>query len=184
MERFCRDLPSSRLEGWVDRRAVLLGSGIVVERGARILAGAVLEAPVYVGAGAEIGPGAYLRRGTYVGAQSVVGASSGVEGSVLLPGARVGNLSFVGESVLGCGVELGVGTVISSSRLHWRGERLGSGERAVGEGFGAILGDRVGTGGGVVIEAGTVIGRESRIGPGVVVRRGIYPARTHLAPPA
>jgi len=173
-------LPSSALDGWIDRRAVLLGDRIVVEKGARVGAGAILEGPIRVGPDCEIRPGAYLRGGCWLGAGCVVGASTEVKRAIFFDGARAPHLAYVGDSILGREVNLGAGTILSNFR-HDGGEiviphgddRLRTGRRKLG----ALLGDGVATGCNSVLNPGTIVGAGSRLYTGVQLRSGVYPAR-------
>ena len=93
-------------------------------------------------------------------------------------------MNYVGDSVLGRKVNLGAGTVLSNFRHDGKeirlrlpgGGTLGTGRRK----FGAVLGDRVLTGCNSVLHPGCVVGRETQIYPGVMLRNGIYPARRLL----
>lgn len=172
-------LPSSAIEGRLDPGAHILGDRIVVSAGARVHAGAVLEGPVFVGADVQVLPGSYIRGGVWLGAGARVGASTEVKRAIFLPGARAPHLNYVGDSVLGAGVNLGAGTILANFRhdgadieIPVAGGRLETGRRKLG----AVLGDGVKTGCNAVLHPGVVVGRESRIYPGVQLRSGVYPA--------
>ncbi|HEX6202765.1 MAG TPA: UDP-N-acetylglucosamine diphosphorylase, partial [Thermoanaerobaculia bacterium] len=109
----------------------------------------------------------------------VVGASTEVKRAILLPGAHAPHLNYVGDSILGAGVNLGAGTILSNFRhdggeIHLRTEagRVPTGRRKLG----AILGDRVLTGCNAVLHPGVVVGRNTQIYPGVQLRNGVYAA--------
>lgn len=172
-------LPSSRFDGALDRRTVLLGDRIVIEKGARVGAGAILEGPLYVGPDCEIRPGAYLRGGCWLEARCVVGASTEVKRALFLAGAKAPHLAYVGDSILGREVNLGAGTVLSNFRhdggeiaIRHGDEQLATGRRKLG----AILGDGVATGCNSVLNPGTIVGAGTRIYTGVQLRSGVYPA--------
>lgn len=163
----------------------LIGDRIAIGKGTRIGPGAVIQGPVWIGEEVEIRPGAFLRGGCWIGDRAVVGAGTEIKRGVLFPGARAPHLNYVGDSILGAGVNLGAGTVLSNFR-HDAGQvlipvgddpsgvrrRLETGRRKLG----AVLGDRVLTGCNCVLNPGTVVGRETQIYPGAVLRPGIYPA--------
>jgi NDP-sugar pyrophosphorylase family protein len=141
----------------------------------------VLEGPLYVGRDVEIRPGAYVRGGVWIGDGCIVGASSEIKRAILLPGARAPHLNYVGDSILGAGVNLGAGTILSNFRHDGREVRLGAGSGAIASGrrkLGAVLGDGVLTGCNCVLHPGVVVGRETHLYPGVQLRAGIYPERT------
>jgi NDP-sugar pyrophosphorylase family protein len=158
----------------------LLGDCIAIGAGTRILPGAVIAGPVWIGRDVEIRPGSYIRGGCWIGDGCVVGASTEVKRGILFPGAHAPHLNYVGDSVLGRGVNLGAGTVLSNFRHDGKeisvaavgGAKLATGRRK----FGAVLGDRVLTGCNSVLHPGCVVGRETQIYPGVMLRNGVYPA--------
>ncbi len=179
LEAALGELPSSRLDGRVDRRAHLIGDRIVIEKGARIGPGATLEGPLWIGADCEIRAGAYLRGGCWLEAGAIVGASTEVKRAIFLADARAPHLNYVGDSLLGAHVNLGAGTVLSNFR-HDGGEIvIPAGERRLATGrrkLGAILGDGVATGCNSVLNPGTIVGAGTQIYTGVQLRSGVYPA--------
>jgi NDP-sugar pyrophosphorylase family protein len=175
-------LPSQSIAIQMPPDVHLLGDRIAIGKGTRIGPGAVIEGPVWIGEDVEIRAGAYLRGGVWLGDGAIVGASTEVKRAIFLPGARAPHLNYVGDSILGAGVNLGAGTVLSNFR-HDGGEIVipdGSGGRlATGlRKLGAILGDGVLTGCNAVLHPGVVVGRETQVYPGVQLRAGIYPARS------
>ncbi len=174
-------LPSAAIEIQLSPDIHLIGDRIAIGRGTRILPGAVIEGPVRIGRDCEIRPGAYLRGGCWLGDGCVVGASSELKRAILLDSAKAPHLNYVGDSILGAGVNLGAGTILSNFRHDGReiaipgpDGRLPTGRRKLG----AVLGDGVLTGCNAVLHPGTVVGRETQIYPGVQLRAGIYPARS------
>jgi len=176
-------LPSAAIEVRLLPEVHLAGDRIAIGRGTRIHPGVVLEGPLYIGRDVEIRPGAYVRGGAWIGDGCVVGASTEIKRAILLPGAKAPHLNYVGDSVLGAGVNLGAGTILSNFR-HDGGEvRIGTRAGAPRSGrrkLGAVLGDGVLTGCNCVLHPGVVVGRETRIYPGVQLRSGIYPERSMI----
>jgi len=195
-------LPSSDIAVRLLPEVHLAGDRIVIGRGARIHPGVVLEGPLYIGADVEIRPGVYIRGGVWIGDGCVVGASTEIKRAILLPGAKAPHLNYVGDSILGAGVNLGAGTILSNFRHDGREVRIGSAgatpsaagamtaagatapasaAAAIPSGrrkLGAVLGDGVLTGCNCVLHPGVVVGRETHLYPGVQLRSGIYPARS------
>jgi bifunctional UDP-N-acetylglucosamine pyrophosphorylase/glucosamine-1-phosphate N-acetyltransferase len=176
-------LPSERIEARPSPDAHLIGDRIVIERGARLMPGAVVEGPVFIGRDALVRPGAYVRGGVWIGAGCVVGASTEIKRAILLPGANAPHLNYVGDSVLGRRVNLGAGTIWSNFRHDGGGVRIPRGPAAGGppidtgrRKLSAVLGDRVLTGCNCVLNPGVVVGRGTRIYPGAALRAGVYPA--------
>jgi UDP-N-acetylglucosamine diphosphorylase/glucosamine-1-phosphate N-acetyltransferase len=167
----------SRIEGEVSERAELRGSVQVCE-GSVVGPGSVVIGPTIIGENTEVGPNAYIRPSTYVGSGCKVGNAVEVKNSIIMNGTKVPHLSYVGDSVIGERCNLGAGTKIANLRLDERevsviidGRRAGSGRRKLG----AIIGDDVKTGINATIDVGTIIGEDSFIGMGAVVRGTISP---------
>ncbi|HEX5761437.1 MAG TPA: hypothetical protein VF121_19805 [Thermoanaerobaculia bacterium] len=159
----------------------LAGNKIVVCRGVRLHPGAVIEGPVWIGPGAEVRPGAYIRGGVWIGEGCVVGANVEVKRAIFLPHAKAPHLNYVGDSVLGAGVNLGAGTILSNFRHDGGKIRIPTAAGPLPTGrrkLGAILGDGVLTGCNCVLHPGCVVGRGTQIYPGVQLRPGIYPERS------
>jgi bifunctional N-acetylglucosamine-1-phosphate-uridyltransferase/glucosamine-1-phosphate-acetyltransferase GlmU-like protein len=178
-------LPSAAIAVRLLPEVHLSGDRIAIGRGARIHPGVVLEGPLFVGEDVEIRPGAYVRGGAWIGDGCVVGASTELKRAILLPGARAPHLNYVGDSILGAGVNLGAGTILSNFRHDGREVHIGSAgaadRAAIPSGrrkLGAVLGDGVLTGCNCVLHPGVVVGRETQLYPGVQLRSGVYPERS------
>jgi bifunctional UDP-N-acetylglucosamine pyrophosphorylase/glucosamine-1-phosphate N-acetyltransferase len=161
-----------RVDGDVSADAHLDGR-VVVEAGARVDPGVVIEGPALVRSGARVGPNAYLRGATLVGPDARVGHAVEVKNSVLMAGASAGHLAYVGDSVLGAGVNLGAGTTVANLRHDGatvettvRGDRVDTGRRK----FGAVLGDGAKTGVGTTLDPGATLAAGAWTVPGERVR--------------
>lgn len=174
-------LPGERIEGRVAPGAQLIGERIVIGKGSRIGHGAVIEGPIRIGEDVEIRPGAYLRGGSWLGDGAVVGANTEVKRAIFLPRAHAPHLNYVGDSILGRGVNLGAGTILSNFRHDGREIQIAgpAGPLATGRRkLGAVLGDGVATGCNSVLHPGCVVGTGTHLYPGVQLRSGIYPAHS------
>lgn len=155
-------------EGSVHETAQLRGH-VVVREGARIDSGVVIEGPAYVGPDATVGPNAYVRGTTALGRDATVGHSVEIKNSLLMDGATVGHLSYVGDSVLGRNVNFGAGTTVANLRhdgepveTRIKGERVSTGRRK----FGVVCGDGVKTGIQTSLNAGVQLPPEATTLPG------------------
>jgi bifunctional UDP-N-acetylglucosamine pyrophosphorylase/glucosamine-1-phosphate N-acetyltransferase len=164
---------SRRIDGTVHEDAVLDGR-VVVEAGATVRSGVVVDGPALIRRGATVGPNAYVRGATVVGEGAKVGHAVEVKNSVLMAGATVGHLSYVGDSVLGRDVNFGAGTTVANLRhdgedvkLTVKGERVSTGRRKLG----VVVGDGVKTGIDAALNAGVVLSEGARVGPGETVTR-------------
>ena len=150
--------------------AVYVGPGTIIK------AGAVIEGPVYIGNHSEIGPNCYLRPGTAIGNVCKVGQASEIKNSILMNGAKAPHQNYVGDSILGEGVNLGCGTNTANlrhdegnHRSAIRGELVDTGRRKLG----AIIGDHVHTGINTAIYPGRKLWPHTATRPGQVVTQDI-----------
>jgi bifunctional UDP-N-acetylglucosamine pyrophosphorylase/glucosamine-1-phosphate N-acetyltransferase len=162
-----------RIDGDVHPDADLRGA-VVVEDGATVDAGVVIEGPALVRADAAVGPNAYVRGATLLDEGATVGHAVEVKNSVLMAGATVGHLSYVGDSVLGRDVNFGAGTTVANLRhdgadviVRVNGEPTSTGLRK----FGVVCGDGAKTGIDAALNAGVVLGTDARTEPGETVTR-------------
>jgi len=170
---------SHSVKGKVENGATLVGPVIVAES-ARIRSGTYIEGPAFVGEGSDIGPNCFIRPYTSIGNEVRVGNACEIKESIIMDGAHVGHLSYVGDSVLGEGCNLGAGTITGNYRLDASSIKMMVKDEVVDSGrrkLGAILGDNVKTGIGALLMPGVKIGCNSLIGPGTVIYRDV-PADT------
>ncbi|NSC21255.1 hypothetical protein FM076_08550 [Streptomyces albus subsp. chlorinus] len=147
---------------------------VIVQKGARIEAGARVVGPVLVCSGSVICAGALVRDHTIVGPDCAVGFGAEITRSFLAGGCSMKHPSFVGDSVLGWGVNLGAFATTTGLRcdggpvtepatkpieVTLDGRRINTGQTK----FGAMIGD------GVALPAGTVLAPGTLIGPGTVI---------------
>ena len=141
--------------------------GVFIHPSAVIGEFVTIEGPCYVGAGAEIRHSAYLRKGSWICQGAVVGHSSEIKNSILLPESKAPHFNYVGDSILGVGVNLGAGAKLSNVRNDSREIRIVLEDGGVIDTglkkLGAIIGDGSQIGCNVVTNPGTIIK------PGVMV---------------
>lgn len=164
-----------RVKGGVEQGCVLRGP-IWLEENASIKSGSYIEGPAYIGAGSRIGPNARIRPSTSIGENVVVGTSCEVKNSIIMNGTMVPHLSYVGDSIICEGCNLGAGTTTANIRfdkepiqMRIKGRIQNSGRKKIG----AIIGDQVQTGINVSIMPGVRIGSNSWVGPGTLVANDI-----------
>ncbi len=165
------------MEGEVEEGATLRGP-VRVAPDAEVKAGSYVEGPVLLDEGSRVGPNSYIRPATYLGPGARVGSACEVKNSLIMGGTHVPHQNYVGDSILGEACNLGAGTKVANLRLDEapiavmvKGRRVNTGLRKLG----AIVGDRVKTGINVSIDVGTVIGEDTAVGPGAVVRGTVAP---------
>ncbi|MBI2863912.1 MAG: glucose-1-phosphate thymidylyltransferase [Chloroflexi bacterium] len=155
---------------YVQGEDIFIGEGTIVEPGAMI------KGPALIGARAEIRQGAYIRGNVIVGNGGVVGHTTEVKNSILFDEAKAAHFAYVGDSVLGNGVNLGAGTKLANLKMVETnvevvvaGKRYDTGLKK----FGAILGDHAETGCNSVTMPGTLLSPRCLVYPNVTAR-GYY----------
>ena len=170
---------SSRVMGDIALGARLLSADVVVEEGAVVEDYAVIQGPAYLCSGVVVRSGAYLRAGVWLEHGALVGPSSEVKSSLFLPGAKAAHQAYVGDGILGSGVNLGAGTKAANLRFDGACVRVSHGSEVYDtelRKMGAVFGDGSGSGCNAVSNPGTIILPGSKVLPcqsvsGVVGRR-------------
>ena len=133
---------------------VVFGPGVVVEGGADIRAFSHLEG-CRVEAGAVIGPYARLRPGTVVEPHAHVGNFVELKATRLCAGAKANHLSYLGDSWIGPGTNIGAGTITCNyDGVNKHRTTIGAG---VFVGSAAVLVAPVRLGDGAFVAAGSVV---------------------------
>jgi len=141
-------------------------AGVWVAESATVHEDATLRPPVAIGADCAVGPGSVIGPEVAVGENTTVGANVTVEGAVIDPDSRLGHGSTILDAVFGQGVHLDADVTIAGGPADVRVDQSVFEDQRLG----AVLGDRVGVGGGVTFEPGSLVGSAARIGDGAVVR--------------
>ncbi len=142
-------------------RDVALGAGTVVEAYSHLV-------DAQVGAGCRIGPYARLRPGASLAEDVHVGNFVEIKASTLGKGSKANHLSYIGDAVVGAGVNYGAGTITANYD--------GANKHATVIGDGASIGSNcvlvapVAVGAGGTIGAGSVIAQDAPAGKLTVAR--------------
>lgn len=174
-EQYLGGLTDSAVEGDVHPLAVIEGM-VRIGEGTRILPGVFIEGNVVIGKNCRIGPNCHLRGNTSIGDRCHVGNAVEIKNSILLSKTNVGHLSYVGDSILGEGVNFGAGTVTSNFRHDGANHRTMVNGSLVDTGrskFGTIVGDGVHTGIHTAIYPGRKLFPGTSTRPGAVVDRDL-----------
>ncbi|MBD0710772.1 hypothetical protein BU197_21055 [Streptomyces sp. CBMA291] len=159
---------------------------VIVAAGAVIAEGAHVTGPVLVCSGAVIEAGARVRDNTVIGPDCRIGFGAEVTRSLLAGGVFMKHTSFVGDSVLGLGVNIGAFASTTGLRVtsgpvaepatvevcaYLDGHRVPTGQTK----FGAVVGDGVIIPAGTILQPATLIGSHTLLYPKSQVG-GFYPA--------
>lgn len=157
------------------RRGVFLHNEkeISIGRGCIIEEGAYLEGPCIIGDGTEIRHAAYIRKGSVIGNECIIGHATEVNRSLIFDGAKLPHFNYVGDSVLGEGVNLGAGAKCANLRLDekeieivFEGRRIFTGRKKLG----ALIGHGSAVGCNAVLNPGTILLPGAKVLPCVAVK--------------
>lgn len=144
--------------------------GVAVHLTSTIEDGAVIKGPAIIGPDCFIAAGAYVRGGCWLEANCILGPGAELKSSFVFRGSKLAHFNFVGDSLLGCGVNLEAGSIIANYRneqaspaisFHHNGKWLETGA----EKFGALVGDHTRIGANAVVAPGAILA------PATIVKR-------------
>jgi NDP-sugar pyrophosphorylase family protein len=146
---------------------------IAVHRSATVEAGAVVKAPVIIGPRCFVAANAYLRGGVFLDEDCIIGPGAELKTSFMFQGSKLAHLNFVGDSILGAGVNVEAGAMIANYRneMDDKAIRFRFGDIVIDTGidkFGALVGD------------GSRIGANAVVAPGALLRPGTKVPRLSL----
>jgi UDP-N-acetylglucosamine diphosphorylase / glucose-1-phosphate thymidylyltransferase / UDP-N-acetylgalactosamine diphosphorylase / glucosamine-1-phosphate N-acetyltransferase / galactosamine-1-phosphate N-acetyltransferase len=170
-------MESGEILGTVEAGATLKGS-VSVGKNTLIKSGAYIEGPVVIGENCIIGPNCYIRQYTSIGNNCRIGNAVEIKNSVIMDDCNICHLSYVGDSVLGQGCNLGAGTITANHRHNDKVIRSRIKNKLVDSGrtkFGAILSDGVQTGVHTSIYPGRKLWPGVMTRPGAVVDKDLMP---------
>lgn len=133
---------------------LLIGKGTVIKSGTRI------EGPVYIGRHGRVGRDCFIRKFSSIGEGVEIGEGATIDNSIIGDKTKIGAGCFIADSVVGDSCELGAGTTTLNFNKNGRTvETLIKGKLVDTKKakFGAIIGDKVRAGAGVVVYPGKKI---------------------------
>lgn len=168
-----------RLEGAsvVCAGAFLMDDAIEIGEGALVEPAAFVRGPAVIGARTEVRQAAYLRGEVLAGAGCVIGHATEAKNAIFLDGAKAGHFAYVGDSILGFGVNLGAGTKLANLKIIEGNVVVKTEEGPVDTGrrkLGAILGDGTETGCNSVTSPGALLAPKSLVYPNATVPPGAH----------
>jgi UDP-N-acetylglucosamine diphosphorylase/glucosamine-1-phosphate N-acetyltransferase len=157
-------LMKPKISGELEEGARVRGP-VEIGEGSIIRSGCYITGPVSIGRNCDIGPNVTILPATSVGESARIGSSSELRNTIVMNGTRIGSGNIFSDSILGAScnlrdqiiTETGTAVVDIEDELY-KAE------------FGAILADNVVVGSRVLMNAGTVVGTDSRIGAASSIR--------------
>lgn len=181
IEGYLKKLPMGKIEGEVSPLAFLFNpEQISIGKGSIVEAGAYIQGPCFIGENNLIRHGAYIRGGVITSKECIIGHGTEVKNSIFFKGAKAPHFNYVGDSILGEGVNLGAGVKLANFRLDggeisffWKSEKVFTGLKK----FGAILGSGVQLGCNSVTNPGTMIAPHLTYGACSVLSGPLFPEK-------
>lgn len=178
IEIYLQSIQLGKIEGVVDKRAYLVNPELIsIGKGSVVEAGAYIKGPCLIGNHCQIRQGAYIRGHLITEDKCVIGHATEVKNAIFFYGAQAGHFAYVGDSILGRHVNLGAGTKCANLRFDNQEVTIFLGNKKESTGLrklGAIIGDHAQTGCNSVTNPGTLMGKNSALGP-CATTRGFVP---------
>jgi len=136
---------------------------IAVHTSAQIENSASIKGPALIGPNCFVASTALIRGGCWLERDVIIGPAAELKTSFVFAGAKLAHLNFVGDSVLGAGVNVEAGAIIANYRNERDDKRIrirgGDGEfiETGVEKFGALVGDDARLGANSVVSPGALL---------------------------
>ncbi|MBI4600349.1 MAG: bifunctional N-acetylglucosamine-1-phosphate uridyltransferase/glucosamine-1-phosphate acetyltransferase [Planctomycetes bacterium] len=150
-----------------DPGSTYIEKGVRIGAGTRILPFTVIQRGVEIGAGCEVGPFTHLRPGTRLADGVSVGNFVEVKASRIGRKTKVRHLSYVGDGIVGEGVNIGAGTIFANYDGKTKSTTVVKDGAFIGSG--TVLVAPVTVGARAVTGAGSVVLKNRDVGDGEVV---------------
>ena len=146
----------------VDPETTYIDATVDIAPGARVLPCTMIEGRSRIGAGCEAGPFAHLRDGTVLEPGAEIGNFTETKQTTVGAGSKAKHLTYLGDTVIGAGTNIGAGTITANyDGKHKHRTTIGDGA-FIGSGTVIVAPAEVADGG--VTGAGAVVRRHSRVG--------------------
>jgi NDP-sugar pyrophosphorylase family protein len=138
---------------------------VEVGEGSVVRSGCYITGPVSVGRNCDIGPNVNILPATAIGDSVRIGSNTELRNSIVMNGTRIGSGTIISDSILGASCTLGDQTITETGTAVVDIE-----DELYRAEFGAILADNDVVGSRVLMNPGTIVGADSRIGSGTSIR--------------
>ncbi len=139
-----------------------IGEGTTIEEGVKIVG------PVIFGKNCSIGHAVFMRGGCLIGNNVHIGHASEIKASIILNDSAVAHLNYVGDSIIGNGVNVSGGALFANYRFDKMQVSVRTENGKVETGlakFGAIVGDNSNVGVNAMLNPGTILGKNTLVYP-------------------
>lgn len=157
-------LMKPKIRGDMEEGARIRGQ-VEVGEGSTVRSGCYITGPVSIGRNCDIGPNVNILPATAIGDSVRIGSNSELRNSIVMNGTRIGSGVIISDSILGASCTLGDQTITETGTAVVDIE-----DELYRAEFGAILADNDVVGSRVLMNPGTIVGADSRIGSGTSIR--------------
>jgi UDP-N-acetylglucosamine diphosphorylase / glucose-1-phosphate thymidylyltransferase / UDP-N-acetylgalactosamine diphosphorylase / glucosamine-1-phosphate N-acetyltransferase / galactosamine-1-phosphate N-acetyltransferase len=159
------------INGIVHESAVINGN-LDLGDGSILLAGVYIMGNVVIGEGCQIGPNCFIRGCTAIGNNCRIGQGAEIKNSIIMDDVKISHVSYIGDSIIGSGTDLGAGTMLANFRHDGKSNFSKVDGKLIDTGrdhFGAIIGENVHTGVNTSIYPGRKLSNNTFTRPGQIV---------------
>jgi UDP-N-acetylglucosamine diphosphorylase/glucosamine-1-phosphate N-acetyltransferase len=156
--------PKANILGKVEEGAKIHGP-VEVGEGSVIRSGCYITGPASIGRNCEIGPNVTILPATSIGESVRIGPNSELRNSIIMNGTRIGSGTIVSDSIFGASCTIGDQTLTETGAAVVDIE-----DELYRAAFGAILADNNVVGNRVLMNPGTIVGTDSKIGSAASIR--------------
>lgn len=142
-----------------DPESTFIDLDVEIEADVKILPFTVIKSGSFIESGSSIGPFARLRQGSLVGKRCKIGNFVETKKAVFKDGVKASHLSYIGDSVIGKGTNIGAGTIT----CNYDGKNK----------FKTVIGEDVFIGSNTSLIAPVKIDDNSKIGAGSVISKDV-----------
>lgn len=145
-----------------DSKDVFVGEGTSIDEGVKIIG------PAVIGKNCTIGHVAFLRGGNLIGDSVHIGHAVELKSSIILSHSAIAHLNYIGNSIIGRGVNVSGGAIFANFRLDKHMVIVRNGDEKMNTGlqkFGAIVGDGSNIGVNAVLNPGTILQKQTIVFP-------------------
>jgi bifunctional N-acetylglucosamine-1-phosphate-uridyltransferase/glucosamine-1-phosphate-acetyltransferase GlmU-like protein len=138
---------------------------VAIHKDAKIEEHVILKGPIIIHSNCFVGAHAYLRGGVFLASKSSVGPGCEIKSSFIF-GSALAHFNFVGDSILGSGVNMEAGSIIANHYNERADKKISVfiknklTETGI-EKFGALIGDDTKIGANAVLSPGTILSPKS-----------------------
>lgn len=152
---------NSDIDSFLEKE-LLVGKGTEIDPSVRI------EGKAIIGKNCRIKDNVLIRDGCIIGDDVSIGHGCEIKHSVILNNTAIAHFNYVGDSVVGNGVNIGGGAIIANWRFDEGIIKIKKNQQEYDTGlekFGAGIGDGVKLGSNCVVNPGTILGKNSWVFP-------------------